>query len=151
MTKKVTAEIVGKLTKVPPKTVWCDDFEVESDGKKYFPHAGEKIELYPRMADAEVNAYQTLFNAQEVMEQVKGDDNAAQKTIGALHEATEELRNALADRVVSWTWTDNKGRAMPDPDGKPEAFLKCTMAELIWIVAAIEGETGGDRKNGSSG
>ena len=149
--KKVIPEVADKPTKVPPKTVWCNDFEVEFDGETYYPHRGEKVVLYRGFGVAEVNAYQSLFNVQEVIAQVEGDDDAGSKTIGALHASTEELRNSLAERITEWTWTDFKGNPMPNPAGNPDAFLKCTVSELVYLVAAIEGETVTDRKNGSSG
>ena len=148
--KKVEATVLGAATKVPPKTVMGDDFEVEFDGITYHPHAGETVVLFRGMGVAEVNAYQALFNVQEVIAASEGDDDAAQQTVEAMHTSTEELRNALANRIVSWTWTDFKSQPMPEPSGNPDAFLKCTMGELVWLVAAIEGETATDSKNALS-
>lgn len=132
-------------------TVPSDSYEIERDGVVYHPHRGETVTLYRGMGVGEVNAFQAIFNVADVVEQVKGDDDAFEKTVGALYGSASTQITSLAKRITGWTWTDFTGELLPEPHNNPEAFASLQFDELVWLVAASQGETDDERKNDSSG
>ncbi len=147
---KKTAESEGP-TRPSPVTVRSDSYEIERDGVVYHPHKGETVTLYRGMGVGEVNAFQAIFNVADVVEQVKGDDDAFEQTVGALYGSASTQIASLSKRITAWTWTDYTGDPLPEPHNNPEAFGSLLFDELVWLVAASQGETDDDRKNDLSG
>ena len=138
-------------TRPEPVTVPSDSYEIEKDGVVYHPHMGETVTLYRGMGVGEVNAFQAVFNAAEVIKQSKGDEDAFEQSVAALHDSASAQIKSLAKRVTAWTWTDYTGEPLPEPHNNPDAFSSLLYDELVWLVAASQGETDDERKNGSSG
>jgi hypothetical protein len=69
---------------------------------------------------------------------------------------TESLENALWDlcvvlskHIADWDWTDIAGYPMEKPYRKPQVFKDLYNDELLYLTKLLQGDSKGQRKNGS--
>lgn len=132
-----------------PVKVPADDCGVMSGGEVIFPHKGEYVELYQGMTVGEIHALENLRKLGVQLHALKGDPGAGAAALEAIDPQFDALCELLADRLTDWTLTDFKGRPLPKPDGTAEPLRKLRAEELLWLMAAVEGETPSQRKKGS--
>ena len=139
------------MAKPPPESIPSDDYEVTTaDGQVYRPHEGEWVLMYLDQTVEEVTAGEALARIGVEMQAAKGDKDEALK-IGLLAEQHFAiLCEALAERVVDWTWTDRRGRPLPKPDGTTGPISKLSSDEMGYLlkVKASRQESEPARKNG---
>lgn len=133
-----------------PEAVRYDsgDLETESDGKSYRPHEGEWAEVYPGFLVGEVDLFLHLRELGEKLEALKGQPEALQRQMALSSDAYRRAIAVLADRIAGWSWTDNRGRALPQPGDDPEVFRRLAIDEIWYLVRLVQtGEGPGQRKN----
>lgn len=111
-----------------------DDCAVEVDGETYYPHVGEWVEILPLRKVRDIRSLLTVMKANT-------EDPAS------LAVAFDGLGDFLNARVVRWNWTDEDGRALPQPGNG--VLDELTLDEQRWLARQFQGveET---RKNSSS-
>ncbi len=114
--------------------VW-DDGQIVDEGQTYNIHEGEWIEIIPVTSTRHWIELDKLQKAY-----ISGDPEKGDKALGALAEL-------LAKRVKKWSWTDNEGKALPQPTAK--TIKELDDEEFLYLITAISGETTGERKNES--
>lgn len=151
-----------KPTRPPAVTVPSDDYEIEVDGETYYPHRGEEVEVLMGATVGEF-AYQRGMDELRVKldaigEEIEEEDEATelQRLIAERQQRTVliegsygEMSEFVRERMVSWNWTDRRGKSYPQPDDDPEVFDRLPLEELAYLVSVVRGETGGQAKNAS--
>lgn len=135
------------LSKLPLAKVVSDDFVITLGRKKFRPHAGEEVNLRTTgsISDWEL---QSRLNRFDDLRKVKAPD----LTDDQHREITETIAliiEFLDRQIVNWTWTDEAGKALPEPS--PESLRALTWEELTYlIVKAFRPAAKEARKNVSS-
>lgn len=138
------------MAKPQPIEIPSDDCAVVIDGETYYPHEGESVRLVPGLSVGTIHALSGLTSVGTKMEAAKGEPGELATITGLADDAMQALCQALAQRIKSWTWTDVNGNPLPQPDGTTGPLQALEAAELHWLLAAVKGETGAQRKNASS-
>ena len=129
--------------KVPLKRVPSDDCVVYltkniKDGEligysdPIYPHKGEWVEILPIPSLEQYIALSQLINTEDTNKQA---------------DSFEGICRAVASRVVDWTWTGFDNRPLPRPFRQPDVIKMLTSEEVLWLLAACQGESQGERKN----
>jgi hypothetical protein len=142
MTEKLQA-VPSRPTKLPPRTVICSDFEVVIDGRRYWPHAGEKLVISGQGSIDDVVLSMGLASLRNAQNLTPEEAKEAKETL--------ELMLARSEAAIeSWTWTDNRGNEYPAPTA--EVLRRLSPEEIGYINEKVI--SGGDSKdaakNGSS-
>lgn len=121
------------MAKMQPLEIPSDDFELEFDGVVYRLHEGESVRLFPSITAGDNKLTHQLMQAQAELEAVKGDEDERQKTVEFVDQINTQICLKLAKRVKSWTWTDEDGTPLPQPDGTAAVFLSLRQEELMYL------------------
>jgi len=146
-----------RKSKIPPVRIASDDCPIMvgrkivggvvlTEGEAIYPHQGEWVDILPVQTMRESLALTKLIGGASSEDDQTAKVAAARQLVGPF----EELCSELSKRVVAWNWTDNDYEPMPSPYKHPEAIKSLSDDELFWIIAAAQGETGAQRKNGST-
>lgn len=124
---------MAEKKKVPLRRVYANDLEVELDGEKFYPHAGEYVEIRPFWTIDERQLHDDFLSGKAA-----GDAGTLQRTW-----------DFLVARVVAWDWTDDLGEPMPQPS---EAVLRrLANYEVFWLQKAVKGMAGTAEKDDEPG
>lgn len=141
MTEKTRAA-PSRPTKLPAHTITCDDFEVVRGGKRFWPHAGEKITISGQGSIDDVVLSMGLASLSNISDLSPEAAREAKATL-------ELMLDRSAAAIESWTWTDNDGNAYAAPTS--EILRRLSPEEIAYINEKVI--AGGDTdaaKNGSS-
>lgn len=139
-------------TKPPVRRVPCDDCTVEIDGVEYRPHAGEYVEI---VGGGSIEALQFAWRRVRPTPEPPEEASDKEKEVwreqrtAEVNSYFEELCAALARRVVAWSWTDDAGQPIPQPEGNPERLKILRPEELYFLRTACASEVPAERGNGS--
>ena len=109
-------------------------------GEPVHVHQGEWVEIVPVQSMREFLALTRLVG-------IAPDGVPNAQRIAQLQAPLEELCDVLSRRIVAWNWTDLMGEPLPAPYGQPDVIKLLSDDEILWLVTAAQGETGGQRKN----
>lgn len=146
---------MGKL-KVPLKRVACDDCAVYVGrkakggqiielGEAYYVHKGEWVDIIP--VPSMTSYFNMLGLAADALTMKKANAENVKETAVKAFDDFEELIEQLAAAVYDWNWTDIEGKKLPNPHNNLKVIRRLTADEILWLVKAIQGETGEERKN----
>jgi hypothetical protein len=130
-------------------TVPSDDCVVTIGGKPYNVHEGETVTLVetaPTIRDQQ--ALLAFHMLGPKVAAAEGDPEELQAILPLLDRALEDVCAMLAERVVDWTWTNDRGRPLPKPDGTGEPFKALRDDEVMYLIEVVKGESPAARKNG---
>ncbi len=136
------------MAKPPTRQITSDDCVVTVEGEDYTPHEGEWIRVLPGITAAEIRLLRELQELKPKLEAIEGDDEAQGQSIVLLDKSYDRAVSMVARRVVEWNWTDSEGKKYPSGP-TTEVIQELDVQELFYLVAAVRGETAGERKNGS--
>lgn len=139
-------------TKLPPRIVPSDDFEIMVDGVSYHPHAGEHVQFAPTVP---VGALRVAAGVQRLAVQLDALRNEEGQFIGAaLAQMTDlmeghfdELAAFVAPLIRGWTWTDDNGEPLAQPDGTPASLAGRSQEEIYYLWQAAQQRNPAARKN----
>ena len=138
------------MGKIPPKRVLSDDCAVyvgrkvstkgiiTEEGKPYYVHEGEWVEVVPVTTIQDSIVLDRLLKAAREGNEAEAENNLL------------SLCALVAEKVISWNWTDLNGKKMPKPHGNPDAIKLLTSDELAYLQLILAGESPGERKNAST-
>jgi len=145
--------------KIPPCWIPSDDCEVHvgrvidvdageiiDPGTAYAVHAGEGIWAIPATRMAAWAAFGDLVST---MQSMGADDQNTMATLGLISTRLDEITTSLSRSIVSWTWTDDERKPLPQPYKNVAVFAALDFEEIAYLLSALQGETRGARKNGS--
>lgn len=135
------------MSKVPQRTIVCDDYEVVVDGQVYHPHEGETITVLPGQTVAEMISAASLAALQPQLLAAQGEPDELQRLAPLAEEAMLTLADLIAPRLIAWTWTDMLGKPLPQPDGTRGPLVRLEAEELAYLITALKGETKAKRGN----
>ena len=118
----VKGETKNKPSKVPNRTVPSDGFVLTLDGIDYRPHQGETVTFRGRQS---IGDALLAFKLQDI---------AGESDTAKIAETLESFIDALSQRVVAWTWTNDEGEAYPSPPSK-EDLRSLSFEELGWLAS----------------
>lgn len=130
------------VRRAPLKTIPSDDFMIEDEGEKYYPHKGEEVTFKKRAISirtmrlvsnmSELQAQSNKLEKREEELEAKGKElpkkdqdllaKSRAKVTGIL---TNDIAPNLARAILDWTWTD-----MYDESENPEPLPKPTLETL---------------------
>ena len=137
-----------KSKKPPAQRVPSDDCETTVAGVDYYPHAGEWIEIIPRLSVGEIRLFRSLNALKPKLDAIEGDDGADADGIALMDDSFQEVLAVLRHRVLAWNWTDDAGDPYPQPRDEPGVFEQLSIQEMYYLTAAMQGG-GPDQKNGT--
>ena len=133
------------MAKREPVVVLCDDFELDG----YHLHEGETVTIYPAITAADSKLTHDLMVAQTKLEAAKGDPDEWEQTITWVDQLNSTICEKLAKRVIAWTWTDEEGKPLPQPDRTPAPFLALEQPEVMYLWGkSLARESPAAAKNG---
>jgi hypothetical protein len=136
------------MAKPKPVRILSDDCEVTINGEIYTPHEGEWVETMVSAPTVRDQKAMLLFQSLgPKVAAAEGDDEAKLALIPMLDQALDAVCATLASRVTRWNWTDDAGNPFPRLDGSPDHFRSLRDEEVHYLLAAVRGETPGQRKN----
>lgn len=137
------------MSKAPAKRMPSDDLAIEQDGIEYRPHEGEWVDVLPGYT---VGDLQDVTRWEKLMDdrQAIGDDEpeAMVAWMGRAEAVLGDMSRSIDRRLVGWSWTDGRGRPLPEPS--PEVIAGLTWDELSYLMRIVRGQAETDRKNGSA-
>jgi hypothetical protein len=122
--------------------------EVIHQGDAHFVHEGEWVEVIPVRSMTEYLSLAELVTADTITDSEGKADDKGQAVV--LAGSLKALSETLAQRVVSWNWTDIMGIPLDKPYGRPDLIRSLATEELVWLIGAAQGETGENRGNAST-
>jgi hypothetical protein len=137
------------MAKPKPLRIPSDDCAVTVNGEACQPHEGEWVEIYSGMSVGEWRAFESIRRAGVDLLAAQGEPDEAARVTAIVEGQFGTLCEHLARRVTAWTWTDDRGMPLPQPDGTPGPLQALRSQELAWLIAVSQGETPAVRKNGS--
>jgi len=148
-TDLLVASVAAK-SKIPLVTIPSDDCAVmvgqviDGDqiihpGEPHYVHQGEWIQVIPVITVAEII---TIGKLQSVRDQ--GDDMAA-----FMAQHFYDLCREIADRIVSWNWTNLMSEPLPEPYKRPDVIANLSNDEMLYLLNAATAMPAEMRKNGS--
>ena len=135
------------MAKPLPKTVASDDCAVTIDDVVYYPHEGETVTIRAGMSVGEVASMDKLRGLGTELLAISGEPDEAPRIIALITPVFEDLCQLLSKRLVSWTWTDDSGEPLPQPDGTAAPLRVLKADELYWLLRAGQNNTPEQRKN----
>lgn len=126
-----------------------DECVVLVGGTEYHPHEGEWVELVPGLRAADYILSIELSTVRSDLKAAEGDSGreAIERQNALLRRYYESASELLARRVRAWSWTDDYGQPLPQPDGTPAPFLALRPDELGYLIAVARETTQAQRKN----
>ena len=137
------------MSKPKPVRVPSDDCAIVVAGETYYPHEGEWVDVIPTPSIRNYRALRVLGEAGTRILAAAGEPDENLQTVTIIDEAYTAVCAELADRIVDWSWTDDAGRPLPKPDGRPEPLVGLRAEEINWLVGAVIGKTPAQEKKGS--
>lgn len=128
-----------------------DDCEVTIDGVDYHPHEGESIWIVPLSSVRELQVLRLWDDVRVKLDALEGEDEAQTRTLILMDDALTESLPFVANRIRRWDWTNIDGEPYPQPRDNAAVLSDLTLEELMYLVAAVRGETPGERGKDSSG
>lgn len=119
---------------------WNDDWSMKNEGEEKYPHVGEWVEVL------RVSSMTNFISIGDLMRQAESGKMSDISTISHLTPAFQQLCEQLSRRVTSWNLTDWDGEPLEQPFRRPEVIAGLTEDELLWLLAAVQGETPDIRK-----
>lgn len=132
-----------------PIKVPSDDCTVTVDGVEYHLHRGQSVSVVGTRSIGEMKAAWGFNRLSAELDAVKGEPDENVRAIALLEEHYDSLLLWMADRIVDWDWTDQRGRLLPKPDGTTDPLLKLAPDELFYLTRILRGEGPADEKNSS--
>ncbi len=126
---------------------YSPDGTIKEPGEACAPHEGEWVDMFTESSVGELKAVRRLRELGTQLEAAKGEADEQSKAIRLSDDAFTELCQALAPRIKTWSWTDDAGRPMPQPDGTAASLQPLKAQELMWLLSAAQGEVPSERKN----
>ncbi len=134
------------MSKIPPRKINSDDCVVyvgrKTDGKS-ITEPGTPYKIH-ETEWVEINSIATIEQHLTIVELQNALNATDIKTIG---EIFEKICKLIADKIISWNWTDNDNQPLPNPYRNPSVIKQLHEDEIAWLLKAIQGETPGERKN----
>lgn len=122
------------MAKPQPIRIPSDDFIQTIRGREYRPHEGEWVEIIPVRTVAEARAVTIVQQLGADAEAIRNDPQARAELDRIGFEQLLILANALATRLVAWSWTDIHGNDLPQPTGDPELLMMLSTEELLYLM-----------------
>lgn len=122
------------MMKLPIRVIASDDCLVVEGGVEFYPHKGQTVSL---IGWFDMDALRLMYQLADLLERVTAADadvDEAVRLVEGSDPLMEAFIRALAERVISWTWTDRKGKSLPQPFGNPAAFGSLGLHELIYLA-----------------
>lgn len=143
--RKIPAEWVPSDDCVVYRGRVIEEGNIIVQGTPHYIHQGEWVEVLPVGNMREFLAVSKLGAAfGDIGRDMMGSAMAA----GLAEKALDDICDVLAERVLSWTWTDNDFHPLSPPFRNRDVFRHTIgVEELLWLVGAIQGETKGQEKN----
>lgn len=132
-----------------PTVVPSDDCVVTVAGAPYHIHRGQTVSVIGTRSIGEMKAAWGFNRLSTELDAVKGEPDENVKAVALLEDHYDALLLWMADRIVDWDWTDQRGRPLPKPDGTVEPLLKLAPDELFYLTGILRGEVPADEKNSS--
>ncbi len=126
------------------------DGQIDNPGIPYNPHEGEWVEMFAETSVGELKAVRRLRELGTQLEAAQGETDEQSRMIRLSDDAFTDLCQALAPRIKAWSWTDDAGRPISQPDGTAASLQPLKADELMWLLSAAQGEVPSERKNDSS-
>lgn len=117
-----------------------DSCPVVVNGETYYPHEGEHVWMMPVASVGDMRRLSVAAMASVRVAAVQGDADQGAKEIAIASETLDSLSEVLAPRIVKWTWTDLRGRPMPQPDDTALSLSNLCQSELEWLLNALMGK-----------
>ena len=138
------------MSKPQASRVDSSDCQVTMFGDPYNPHEGEWVEMVRGLPTGALEHLESLSQLQT--QQLAFQDEPEGKAMIAflMKDTAAILWELLRDRLIAWNWTDDRGRELPQPDGTVAPLKLLNFEELLWLFGVLQGETKGERKNGSA-
>lgn len=137
------------MGKPQARRIPSDDCAVPDGDSACYPHEGETVAIVGRQTVAEWQAFEGIRRLGVDLLAAQGEPDEVARILLRLNGHFDELCTLLAERVVDWDWTDNRGRPLPKPDGTAAPLKRLSSDELGYLVMVATGESPGQRKNGS--
>lgn len=134
--------------KPPVRRVPSDDCALLVGGEAYYPHTGEWVEVVGGFSVQLVRGLGEIAGLGVTTASLEGEPDAERRQVAAIGSAFDDICRVLAQRVVAWTWTDERERPLPTPDGTPTPFLGLRAEELGWLLRATMGEVPAEQGKG---
>lgn len=135
------------MSKPEPVEIPSDDCVLTIGGRTFAPHEGEAIWAWPGMTVAEVRLLREMQTLQVKMATLEDEDEDGRRRIAEMDDAFRSVGPFLSARLSRWNWTDDSGRPYSQPGEDPAVFDRLRIEELAYLVAAINGQAQGQRKN----
>jgi len=114
-----------------------DDFVLEHDDKKYYPHKGEKVVFRRRISPRNLMA----------LLKVQGFGEDSEDTQAMAEFMYSDVCEILPSVIQSWTWTDPYSENAKEPTKYPkpsaEALRDISLDELQYLIGKWVEVTGG--------
>jgi len=131
----------------PVERVSCDACVVTVKGKPYHIHRGQYVEYVGVNEIGELQAAWDFNRLSVKFDAVKGEAQEGLKRLAILDEHYDQLLEWMAERLVDWDWTDQRGRPLPKPDGTAGPLRKLTPEEILFLDSVLSGEVPAEGKN----
>lgn len=113
------------------RVVPSDDCAVMVDGVESHPHRGEIVTLAGWF---DMDALCLMYRLGDLLDQAAvSEDEEAFRLLNTGDALLEKFIGTLAERVVSWTWTDASGKPLPQPHENADAFRALTLDEFVYL------------------
>ena len=132
----------------PTRIVPSDDLWISENSERFNPHEGETVTVLRGFSVGGLRALAILQRMPVELAAVKGEEGEGMKSVEIAERAFETVCEELGHRVIGWTWTDDLGRPLSQPDGTAVPIRVLRAEELMWLVAACQGETPSEKKDG---
>ena len=137
------------MAKPPPRRIPSDDFVIESDGAEYRPHQGEWVDVLPGYTVADMQDTARFQKLMDDRTAIGADEpEALSDWMERADVVLASLARGIDARLVAWSWTDARGRALPAPS--PEVVASLTWDELGYLLRVVRGQGEQDRPNASA-
>jgi hypothetical protein len=109
-----------------------DDYSVEFEGEKIFPHAGELVEVCggPSWQFMRDSANLARFETKENYTPEEGQE---------IVRSLDSLVAFISTRIVAWSWTGPDGKDLPQPT--IEVISNLEMSEVKYLIQLMNGGT----------
>lgn len=138
------------MAKIEPVTVPSDDCVVRSGGGVATPHEGESVTVIPGMTIADMAVFHRLAELPAKMDEFEGEAGGFVGQLRLMEEFADAVAPTLTDRIAAWTWTDQRGRPLPQPADDPTVFRRLSFEEIQYLCLLLRGRAPDQEKKDSS-
>lgn len=135
----------------PAIRVPSDSCTVTVSGTEYHIHRGQSIWMVGTRTVGELQASWGFDRLSVRMNELKGEPDEYGRTLELLENHFSDLLTWIAERLIDWDWTDQRGQPLPKPDGTPEPLRKLTPEEIHYLRQALRGEVAAESGNEPTG